>query len=152
MAKNIAETDAPGNPVEGEARALSIARSGVNTSADFVNLMNGITFDVLNGTLSPKRANAAVAPQRANLKMVEMQLKHGKQAGAGRRELLLVDPNREPGQDEDAAQSPSGPTPEQIELDEISRLKLLLDAREKEILEQQKAKEGPGGTPNRKVA
>jgi hypothetical protein len=58
-----------------EASSLAHAERGVQSSADFRNLMSALMTDVIRGSLSPEVTNAACNAGGKILKMVEMEYK-----------------------------------------------------------------------------
>ena len=56
------------------SRSAALAREGVRTGEDFANLMSALMSDVLDGSVSPVVANAAVNAGGKLLKVVQMQI------------------------------------------------------------------------------
>jgi hypothetical protein len=57
-------------------RSLAVAENGIQTGADFANLMSAMMSDVISGSLAPDVANAACNAGGKLLKVVEMQYKY----------------------------------------------------------------------------
>lgn len=53
--------------------------------------MSAIMSDVIEGSLTPSTANAAVNAGGKMLKAIELQLKYGKQDASGKKKLDLID-------------------------------------------------------------
>jgi hypothetical protein len=58
-------------------RSGPIAAAGVQSGEDFANLMSALMSDILDGSVSPMVANAAVNAGGKLLKITEMQHKYG---------------------------------------------------------------------------
>ena len=80
------------NETNRKPRSLPLATNGVRTGTEFKNLMSAIMTDVIEGTMTPVVANAAVNAGGKLLKMVELQLKYGRPSGDdGQKVLYLCD-------------------------------------------------------------
>jgi hypothetical protein len=71
-------------------RSLALAGKGISTGVEFCELMSALMSDVIEGSLSPGVANAAVNAGGKLLKAVELQIKFGAPGKDGRRVLNLV--------------------------------------------------------------
>lgn len=69
--------NAKGDPKTSSPRSSEISRGGVRTGEDFANLMSALMTDVIDGTITPNVANAAVNAGGKLLKVVEMQYRYG---------------------------------------------------------------------------
>jgi hypothetical protein len=69
-------------------RSGELASAGVQTGEDFANLMSALMSDVIDGSISPNIANAAVNAGGKLLKVVEMQYRYG--SSKEQRETVLV--------------------------------------------------------------
>lgn len=58
-------------------KSLKIAKRGIVTATDFSRVMAVLITDVVEGTISPQTANAAVNAGGKLLKVVEMKYKYG---------------------------------------------------------------------------
>ena len=90
-----ATTGGASNTNGNKARATQsgpIAASGVQTGEDFARLMSALMSDVLDGSVSPMVANAAVNAGGKLLKVVEMQYRHGTQQTPRETVLVLAPP------------------------------------------------------------
>jgi len=67
-----------GTQVAKQARSLGIAQKGVRTTQDFANMMSAVMSDVIEESISPSVANAAVNAGGKLLKCVELQMKYGR--------------------------------------------------------------------------
>jgi hypothetical protein len=72
-----------------EARSSQLAKLGIRTTQDFANVMSSLMADVLSGSVSAGRANAACNAGRQMLRAVELQLKYGTQNDATTNERTL---------------------------------------------------------------
>lgn len=74
-------------------KSLAIAAGGINTAQQFSALMSAIMSDLLNGSVTPGIANATCNAGGKLLKMVELNMKYGKQqVEGGMKNLQLVGP------------------------------------------------------------
>ena len=74
-------------------RATTIARRGIRTTRDFVDVMNGVIAGVLDGTLNPDAARAVVSAGGQMLKAAELAIRYGTPTAPGlegERNLTLV--------------------------------------------------------------
>lgn len=71
-----------------EASALPLAAKGINSSADFRNLMSALMSDVIQERISPNTVNAACNAGGKMLKMVELEYKFA--SGQVRNERVLA--------------------------------------------------------------
>lgn len=71
-------------------RSSAIAENGVNTSADFRNLMSALMSDVIQGRVTPSVTNAACNASGKMLRMVELEMKYGTNPERGRRSISLA--------------------------------------------------------------
>jgi len=72
-------------------RSLEIAKRGIASSADFTELMSALMSDIVEGSVTPEVANAAVNAGGKLLKACELQLKYGVPSQVnGKRVLSLV--------------------------------------------------------------
>lgn len=62
----------------GEPRSLALAARGIRTGADFSKVMSALISDIIEEKVTPQVANAACNAGGKLLKVVEMQIKHGK--------------------------------------------------------------------------
>lgn len=74
------------------SRSLSIARGGLNTGFDTINLLTATITDVLEEGITTNQANVVVNAVGKVLKVVELQFKYGKPRaeGAHERDLVLI--------------------------------------------------------------
>ena len=81
---------APARP----ARSLAIARNGLSTGTDTINMLTATITDVLEEAITTNQANVVVNAIGKVLKVVELQFKYGrpKPDGARERDLILVPP------------------------------------------------------------
>lgn len=75
-------------------RSLAIARNGIKTGGHFAGLMSALMSDVIEGSISPGVANAAVNAGGKLLKAVELTIKFGQAQQNGDRILRLVAESR----------------------------------------------------------
>ncbi len=88
-------TQGQGNAAEGTEvvpRSVVLGNAGIRTSQDFANVMSALMADVLSGSVSTGRANAACNVGRQMLRAVELQLKYGEKVNetTNERSLKLV--------------------------------------------------------------
>lgn len=73
-------------------KSLNIAEKGINTGQQFSALMSALMSDLLSGSVTPQIANATCNAGGKLLKMVELNLKYGReQIEGGMRNLQLID-------------------------------------------------------------
>lgn len=74
-----------------QPRSLRIAERGIQTGAEFANLMSAMMSDIISSRITPAVGNAACNAGGKLLKVVEMQYKYGTQnGGTGSRSLSLA--------------------------------------------------------------
>lgn len=84
-------------PAKSYSRSAGLAREGVRTGEDFANLMSALMSDVLDGSVSPVVANAAVNAGGKLLKVVQMQMAyHYTTAKEQKRTPLILAPGARP--------------------------------------------------------
>ena len=72
-------------------KSLEIADRGINTGAQFAEVMSAMISDTLAGRITPSVCNAACNPAGKLLKVVEMQQRWGTQStDGGPRDLKLT--------------------------------------------------------------
>ena len=83
-------TESPRNP----PRSLAIARAGLRTGFDTINMLTATITDVLEEGITTNQANVVVNAIGKVLKVVELQFKYGKPRpdGARERDLVLIQP------------------------------------------------------------
>jgi len=62
------------------SRSAGVARAGIKTSEDMKNLMSNLIPDILDGDVSIAAANATCNAAGKMIKMVELELRYGKEA------------------------------------------------------------------------
>jgi hypothetical protein len=74
------------------SRSLKIARGGLTTGFDTINLLTATITDVLEEGITTNQANVVVNAVGKVLKVVELQFKYGKPRpdGARERDLVLI--------------------------------------------------------------
>ena len=60
-----------------QPRSLPIAKKGIHSGSDFARFMSALMSDLIEETIEPKTANAAINAGGKLLKVVELQLKYG---------------------------------------------------------------------------
>jgi hypothetical protein len=84
-----ADAAAPSKPIA--ARSLTVAKAGLRTGFDMINLMTATITDVLEEVISTNQAKVVVSSANTVLTVVELQLKYGKPRNAdGRGDLVLT--------------------------------------------------------------
>ncbi len=85
-----APPDAPGRAAT--SRSLAIARGGLRTGFDTINMLTATITDVLEENVSTNQANVVVNAIGKVLKVVELQFKYGKprKEGSQERDLAIV--------------------------------------------------------------
>jgi len=83
--RNSTQHNQPTSP-----QSLKLATAGVKTGGDFAGLMSALMSDVIEGSISPGVANAAVNAGGKLLKAVELTIKFGQAQKNGDRVLRLV--------------------------------------------------------------
>lgn len=73
-------------------RCQEVSDRGIVTGADFAAFMSALMSDVIDGTIAPGTANAAVNAGGKMLKCCELQMKFGAQTRSGKRVLHLAAP------------------------------------------------------------
>jgi hypothetical protein len=76
------------NVDDGTPKSLLIAGRGISTSRDFATLMSALMCDLIAGRITPSVGNATCNAGGKLLKVVEMQIRHGK--GTGDKTLHLT--------------------------------------------------------------
>ena len=73
-------------------RSLEFAKKGIRSGGDFAGMMSALMSDLIEGTITPQVGNATVNAGGKLLKVVELQLKYGKNGPDGvRRPLDLLE-------------------------------------------------------------
>lgn len=62
-------------------RSLPLARAGIETAGEFARMMSALMSDVIEGSIGPDVANAAINAGGKLLKVCELQLKYGRTSG-----------------------------------------------------------------------
>jgi hypothetical protein len=76
-----------------QTRSLLIARQGLKTGFDTINMLTATITDVLEEEITTNQANVVVNAVGKVLKVVELQQKYGKPKEGGRdRDLVLIGP------------------------------------------------------------
>lgn len=71
-------------------RSSAIAKRGVRTGGDILELMSAMITDVVDGTVSAGTANAAINASGKMLKVVELTHRYGVKDSDGRRYLPML--------------------------------------------------------------
>ena len=89
-----ADEPPPTAPRIKQTRSLTIARQGLKTGFDTINMLTATITDVLEEEITTNQANVVVNAVGKVLKVVELQQKYGKpKDGGGRdRDLILIGP------------------------------------------------------------
>jgi hypothetical protein len=84
----------PASPLPRNTRSLAIARGGLKSGFDTINMLTATITDVLEEQITTNQANVVVNAIGKVLKVVELQQKYGKPKGDdGRdRDLVLITP------------------------------------------------------------
>lgn len=91
--KETKETSQPVEEVDSRegSRSIEIARKGIQTGGDFAQMMSALMSDVIEGKITPQVANATVNAGGKLLKVVDLQLKYGKQEIIGKNQFRLIE-------------------------------------------------------------
>jgi hypothetical protein len=80
-----------------DSRALHLAKTPIRTGQQFADLMSGLMSDLIEGNIPPGVGNAVCNAGGKLLKVVEMQMKYGRQDADGNKHFVLVhDPESRP--------------------------------------------------------
>ena len=78
--KEDSSADKKVSKVAKRSRSAEVARSGIKTSEDMKSLMSNLIPDILDGDVSIAAANATCNAAGKMIKMVELELRYGKEA------------------------------------------------------------------------
>lgn len=75
---------------KGRPRSLEFAERGINTGADFANVMSALMSDLIRGDITPQVGNSVCNAGDKLLKVVSMQHRYGKTREGDESKILAL--------------------------------------------------------------
>lgn len=82
-------TDVTSDTGHEQPTSSMVAERGIKTAYDFAAFMGALMSDLVDGRVEPKVANAACQAGDKMLKVIEMQMRHGREGSNGNKTLML---------------------------------------------------------------